>query len=441
MPTPSARSPSTPSIVWPILVLVLASVMLATAVIFVVTFSGPPPRDPPRGLTIIAAAMRTGRQPPAAEPPLTIRTSTQAPTPDRSGRFPLRTNAEIAAQLARAMHADPRDVRAFTSLQPLGIPDAFVGHFLFAWRTGDTWRVIENASPPWFRRWHWKTLAAMLLTLVALALPAWALARTISRPLRLLADAAEQARAGAARPAFPTGGPAEVRALTAAVSDMQDRLIEHAESRTRMLAAIAHDLGTPLARLAFWVEHLPERARDRAVGDLDEMRAMIGDVLAFSRDEAGARDATLVEVGSLLDSLAQDMAVQSGEIEGAAVALGAGPRAVVRGDPRQLRRAFANLIGNALRYGGSAAVTWRVAEGEVLVLIEDEGPGIDPALADKLFEPFVRGEESRSRATGGTGLGLTIVRAILTRHGGRVRLANRTERGAVATVALPLART
>lgn len=430
MPAPSARS-----IVWPILALVLASVGLATAVIFVVTFSGPPPRDPPRGLQSIARAMTTGEQPIQPGPKLTVRTTAAEPRIGGDHGFPLRDNPVIRAQLARLLHADAKDVRAWTSLQPPGIPDAFVGRFLFAWRTSAGWRVVENARPPWFLRWHWTTLAAMLLTLLALAPLAWALARTLSRPLRQLADAAEQARAGAARPAFPTGGPAEVRALTGAVSAMHDRLVEHAESRTRMLAAIAHDLGTPLARLSFWVEHLPERARDRAGADIDEMRAMIGDVLGFARDEAGERDATLVELGSLLDSLAQDMGV-----DGARVEFEPGPRAVVRGDPRQLRRAFANLVGNALRYGGSAAIAWGVAGGEVLVRVTDDGPGIDPALADRLFEPFVRGEESRNRATGGTGLGLTIVRAILTRHGGRVTLANRVEGGAVATVALPLVR-
>ena len=336
MPAPSARS-----IVWPILALVLASVGLATAVIFVVTFSGPPPRDPPRGLQSIARAMTTGEQPIQPGPKLTVRTTAAEPRIGGDHGFPLRDNPVIRAQLARLLHADAKDVRAWTSLQPPGIPDAFVGRFLFAWRTSAGWRVVENARPPWFLRWHWTTLAAMLLTLLALAPLAWALARTLSRPLRQLADAAEQARAGAARPAFPTGGPAEVRALTGAVSAMHDRLVEHAESRTRMLAAIAHDLGTPLARLSFWVEHLPERARDRAGADIDEMRAMIGDVLGFARDEAGERDATLVELGSLLDSLAQDMGG-----DGARVEFIAGPALRVRLDrSRQIEDEVVEALG------------------------------------------------------------------------------------------------
>ena len=424
------------SIAWPIFALVIASVFLATIVYFVVTFSGPPPRDPPRGLTAIARTLGTGRQPTDHGPPLMIRTVTKPPRPGLAERWPMRADPAMATRLARLLGVPTDNIIAYTGRRPPGIPYAFVGRFMFARRTNEGWLVVENRVPPGFLHWHWKTLGAMLLTLVALAIPAWAIARTISRPLRQLARAAEQARAGAEKPPFPAGGPAEVRALTDAVSAMHDRLADHAEQRTRMLAAIAHDLGTPLSRLAFWVEQLPDAARDRATADIDEMRAMIADVLGFARDEAGERDSTLVDLGSLLDVLVEDM----GAIDGAEVTLDAGPRAVVRGDPRALRRAFTNLVGNALRYGGSAAVSWRVENGVAIVEVEDRGPGIDAAQAERLFEPFVRGEASRNRATGGTGLGLTIVRAILARHQGSVTLANRTGGGAVATVRLPLGR-
>ena len=225
-----------------------------------------------------------------------------------------------------------------------------------------------------------------------------------------------------------------MRALTTAVADMHDRLARHAEQRTAMLAAIAHDMGTPLSRLAFWIEQLPEEARNRAVADIDEMRAMISDTLGFARDEAGERDASLVELGSLLDSVVEDMSVG-----GAAVSLSPGSRAVVRGDPRALRRVFANLIGNAIRYGGAARVNWATEEAVVTIRVEDDGPGIDPTQAERLFDPFVRGDPSRNRATGGTGLGLAIARAIIARHEGQVSLANRECGGAIATVTLPLA--
>jgi two-component system, OmpR family, sensor kinase len=128
-------------------------------------------------------------------------------------------------------------------------------------------------------------------------------------------------------------------------------------------------------------------------------------------------------------------------VGGAAVTVAAGPRAVVSGDPSGLRRLFANLIGNALRYGDSAVLAWRIEDGRVTVTVADRGPGIDPAQAERLFEPFVRGDPSRNRSTGGTGLGLAIVRSIAARHGGTAALANRDDAaGAVATVTLPLAR-
>ncbi len=125
-------------------------------------------------------------------------------------------------------------------------------------------------------------------------------------------------------------------------------------------------------------------------------------------------------------------------VGGAAVELAPGSRAVVRGDPRGLRRLFANLVGNAIRYGERSEVSWSIADGCAVVLVEDRGPGIDPAEADRLFEPFVRGEASRSRATGGTGLGLAIVRAIASRHGGQATLENRNGGGARARVSLPI---
>ncbi|WP_298672850.1 ATP-binding protein [uncultured Sphingomonas sp.] len=419
------------SIAAPIVVLVLGAVMLTAVVLFAVTFNGPPPKDPPRGIASIAFALRTGRQPGDPGLPLRIYTADRAPIP----MGPQHLDADAARRLSHALHVPQEDVVALIVRTPRGIPSAFVGGFAFGWRTPGGWRIVEGRPGPRFSNWHSRTLVAMSITVLLLSIPAWWIARVISGPLRRLANAADQARAGAAPPVFPAGGPAEVRALTTAVADMHDRLAHHAEQRTAMLAAIAHDMGTPLSRLAFWIEQLPDTARDRASADIDEMRAMISDTLGFARDEAGERDATLVELGSLLDSVVEDMS-----IGGAAVSLSPGPRAVVRGDPRALRRVFANLIGNAIRYGGTARLNWAVADAAATIHIEDDGPGIDPAQAERLFDPFVRGDPSRNRATGGTGLGLAIARAIVIRHEGHVSLANRECGGAIATVTLPLAR-
>lgn len=422
------------SIAAPILALAIAAVALATAVLFAVTFSGPPPRMPARGVENIAAILRTGAQRPGPGPRLHVFTARTPPAPAGV----LHRDERARARLARALGVPAAQVVALTDDRVRGFEDAFFGDFAFARAVPGGWRVVKSPRMPRFTPWHLKTLAAMLLTLALLAVPAWLIARAISRPLRELARAAERARAGAARPDFPAGGPAEVRALTAAVSAMHDRLYHHAEQRTAMLAAIAHDLGTPLSRLAFWIEQLPDGARERAAADIDEMRAMIAETLRFARDEAGARDQTRVELGSLLESLADDMAAGRAD---AAVTVSPGPRAVVRGDPVGLRRVFANLADNAVRYGGAAAIGWEIDGAEVVVRVADPGPGLGGQDAERLFEPFVRGDPSRNRATGGTGLGLAIVRSIAGRHGGTVTLADRGDAaGAMATVRLPLAR-
>jgi len=233
---------------------------------------------------------------------------------------------------------------------------------------------------------------------------------------------------------MPQDGVGEVRVLSRAISHMHDRLSRHAEGRTTMLAAIAHDLGTPLSRLAFWIEQLPEEARVRADADLEEMRAMLGAVLRFARDESKPDANARIELGSLLDSLTEDM-----NVTGAPVTITPGARAIVRGDPQALRRLFANLVENAIRYGQSASVAWAIDDNAVTVTIDDEGPGFDPTADDRLFDPFVRGDPSRNRETGGTGLGLAIVRSIAEAHRGSVSLDNHPGGGRVR-VTLPLDR-
>ena len=421
------------SIAWPIFALVIASVLVATAIYFVVTFSGPPPRDPPHGIEGIAFLLRTGEQPGGRGQRLRLREDSAPPRP----RDNEQANIPAARKIAAALGVPHDQVVAFAAPQPPWLLDAFIDGFSIGWRSDGRWHIVESPPRMVFTRWHWITLASMLAAILALAIPAWGLSRAISRPLRRLARAAEDARAGTALAPLPTGGSREVRELAAALSTMHGRLARHAEGRTTMLGAIAHDLGTPLSRLAFWVEQLPDESRTRAIADIDEMRAMIAGALRFARDEGGEQQAVRVDLGSLLDSLAEDMAVA-----GAAVALVPGPRAVVRGDPGALRRLFVNLVENAVRYGMSAAIGWRIVGGSVEVTVDDRGPGIDPTQAERLFEAFVRGDPSRNRSTGGTGLGLAIVRSIATRHGGEAGLENRAgpgkDRGARAWVTLPL---
>ncbi|WP_298813769.1 ATP-binding protein [uncultured Sphingomonas sp.] len=415
------------TIAWPIFALVIVSVVVVATTIFAVTFSGPPPRRLGQSLSTVTQALRTGETPRAAGPDLSVTTRDAPPAPVRS----MRVDPIARQALATSLGMRPDDIIAYTrrpSPQEMG---AFGPDFVLARRTASGWRVVETARP-WLAPWHIKTLLAMLISVIALAIPAWLIAQAISRPVRAVARAAERARAGAELSTLPSGGAREVRALSNAVASMHERLAKHAEGRTTMLAAIAHDLGTPLSRLAFRVEQLPEAARDRAAADIAEMRGLIAAALSFARDEAvGARER--LDLGSLLESLADDVADA-----GSAVTVTPGPRAIIRGDSVALRRLFGNLVENAVRYGQQAAIAWWIESGLVVVTIDDHGPGVDPAQVERLFEPFVRGDPSRNRATGGTGLGLAIVRSIAARHDGEALLENGPT-GARARVTLPLA--
>ncbi|GGB36116.1 two-component sensor histidine kinase [Sphingomonas metalli] len=411
------------SIAWPIFALVLASVVVAVTAIFLVTFSGPPPRRAGIDTRLIVAALRGGE----GAGRLRAEQRTAPPNPGR----PFHPDAEAQARIAGVLDVRASDVRAYSMRPPRGPGEEFGRDFVLAVRRDGGWRVVETERPL-LAPWHVQTLMVMLIVVAVFGGLGWVVAQLISRPVRAVARAAQDARAGASLPPLPVGGPREVRDLSRAVGAMHARLAAHAEGRTTMLAAIAHDMGTPLARLAFRVQQLPDAARERAEADIAEMRAMIADALSFARDERVEAEAR-IDLGSLLDSLVQDR--REG---GAAVTLQPGPRAVVRGDSGALRRLFDNLIGNAVRYGDRAELGWRTTGDRVEIWVDDHGPGIDPATVERLFEPFVRGDPSRNRATGGAGLGLAIVRSIVARHGGDAVLENGTT-GARARVTLPLA--
>ncbi|WP_404371467.1 ATP-binding protein [Sphingomonas sp. MMS24-J45] len=418
------RSPSgsAPSIAVSIFALVLAALIAAMVAFFLVTFNGPPPKDPPRSLESIASALRTGTPPHDPGPPLSISDRPTAPTGQNRAHA-----GEV--RLATILGVSADRVKIFAEPQPDDIGSAFVGDFAAGLRRGATWRIVSNPPRALITRWHLVTLGAMLGLVLLLAVPTWRIARALSRPLRQLADTAIHARAGVPLGTIPEGGASEVRDLSRAVAAMHHRLTQDAQGRTTMLAAIAHDVGTPLSRLAFRIEQLPDNSRTRALADIEEMRAMLAAALRFARDEASERADQRLDLGSLLDSLCEDMAAT-----GAPVALTPGARVIVRGDPAALRRMFGNLVENAVRYGNTAAVGWVLDLDTVTVTIDDHGPGFDAGHSLRLFEPFVRGDPSRNRDTGGTGLGLAIVRAIVEAHRGVVTLENHAGGGRVRVV-------
>lgn len=271
-------------------------------------------------------------------------------------------------------------------------------------------------------------------TAIILAVSIWAVRRAV-QPLAMFAAAAERLGRDVNASPLHDEGPREVRRAALAFNEMQKRLRAFIRDRTQMLAAISHDLRTPLTRLRLRAELIEDEDEQRKmIADLDAMGAMIDAALAFARDEAAGEKTVALDLAVLLQTVCEAAADAGGIATYHGLA-----HATCVGRPLALRRAFTNLVDNALIYGGQARVGLAVAGGELVVTVDDDGPGVPEEELERVFEPFRRLEASRNRATGGTGLGLALVRAAIATHGGTVRLANRPEGGLRARVVLPAA--
>ncbi len=294
------------------------------------------------------------------------------------------------------------------------------------------WATVE---PPrgWIDPWQARLLIALGLTMLLLAPLVWWMARRLTRPIRAFAQAAERLGADPDAEPLTPSGPSEVRTAIAAFNDMQASIRDHMRQRTQTIAAIAHDLRTPLTRLRFRAEQSPAGLRDKMAADVEEMDALIAQAMAFVRGEAQAERSERLD----LSALAADCAAGFAET-GAAVTFAGDGVLPVQGDPAALRRAVTNLIDNAVKFAGSARVQATRQGDRAVIIVSDNGPGLPEAELDAVFEPFHRGERSRNRQTGGAGLGLAVARQAARAAGGEVTLANRTGGGLAARLSMPL---
>jgi hypothetical protein len=373
--------------------------------------------DLPAGLTAtLDDAPRTTSHPP---PPFMAR-GPGAPPPRAMMRGP--------------PHMRPREVLVSGSGAPGGL--------VIAMRLPDA----PDAGPQWLnfvgrlptpRPWHGETfLLAFAVMSVSVALLSFWAVRRLTRPVASLAAAAERLGRDVNAPPLPETGPLEVRQAAASFNTMAARIKRFVDDRTAMLAAIGHDLRTPITRMKLRAEFVDDaEQRAKMLADLDEMERMIAATMAFARDDAANEPPAALDLAQLLRTVADEANDVAGH---EAVTVQAPAHMVVQARPMAMKRALSNLVGNAVAYAGSCRLrTETPMPGVLRIGIEDDGPGIPEAEIERVFLPFHRVERSRSRDTGGIGLGLPIARNIFRAHGGDVVLANRRPTGLLATATLP----
>jgi signal transduction histidine kinase len=271
-----------------------------------------------------------------------------------------------------------------------------------------------------------------LMSAIILAVSVWAV-RRVTAPLASLSTAAERLGNDLHAPPIPESGTIETRQASRAFNTMQARLRSLIENRTRMLAAISHDLRTPLTLLRLRSETVENPAeRERMLATIDEMDSMVGATLQFARDEAKTEPRRPTDVAALVQSVVDDLADA-----GLPVAMEPAEPVVLDCTPDALKRAVRNLLDNAVKHGNSAKVAIEAAPKSIAITIDDEGPGIPEHELTRVLQPFYRVEASRSRDGGGIGLGLAIAQSIVEAHRGELKLVNRTAGGLQASILLP----
>jgi signal transduction histidine kinase len=281
----------------------------------------------------------------------------------------------------------------------------------------------------------WLPLVNVLLASSGIAVGAFFVSRSLTRPLGRLAEAADALGADVRAPAVKEEGPLETRQVAQAFNVMRERLIRHLDSHSALLASMSHDMRTPLTRLRLRAEEIEdESARARFVADLDELTVLVDSTLRLMRGQVRAGEKGPVDVADLLHELRREW-----QEVGIEVSLSIQGQCTLTGHRLSLKRALNNLIENALKFGGQAEVEGRLEPELARIWVRDRGPGIPEDQLQRVFEPFYRVESSRSRDTGGSGLGLAIALDAIQAHRGSLQLRNREGGGLEAAVTLPFA--
>ena len=296
-----------------------------------------------------------------------------------------------------------------------------------------TWASFETQLSQAAADLPWRVLLTLAILLAAVLLLSYVAVRWVTRPLNVLASAADALGHDINRPPLPESGPIEVSRAARAFNTMQASLVRLIDERTRLLTAMSHDLKTPITRMRLRTELLEnDSLREKFEKDLVEMETMVTQTLEFMRGVTHREPEQPVDIMALLESLQAD-----NEAMGRTVTIDGRVTRPFSAVPQLLKRCISNLIDNATVYGQRAEIRVDECPSELILHIRDHGPGIPDAELERVFEPFIRLEGSRSRETGGTGLGLSIARNIARAHEGEVRLRNHENGGLEAILTLP----
>jgi signal transduction histidine kinase len=307
--------------------------------------------------------------------------------------------------------------------------------YFAAVQLGDaSWVVFTAPARVWGLGVPARIGLGLALLIISIAAVSTVATFQLAHPIREFTDALRRFGTDPRAAPIPESGPREVRASIRAFNAMQAQIQRFVDHRTAMLAAISHDLRTPLTRMRLRGEFVEDEAqRARLFRDVDEMQTMIESALAFFRDDFEGEETTTFDLPELLRTIAEGYSDRGCEIT-----YNGTEHVTFRGRPFALKRALENLVDNAVKYGREPELELRCSEQRFVVVVRDSGPGIPPEAAEKVFTPFYRLERSRNRATGGAGLGLTSAQAVVRGHGGEISLRNRPTGGLEVEVILPV---
>jgi signal transduction histidine kinase len=417
--------------------LVVASIvaihLILTAIFLIHRPDQPDPQSDRGHSQLVAAAQLLGTAPAAER---------QGLFTDIARAFPqLHIELLAASPVAAASEPDSPDLRSLRRRLGSGYRIFPLGHQEDTHKIGialpDGTMVSAKILPGLRPRPFWigPWMITVLFAVVSVTLLGLWTARALTAPLSSFAKAAENFSLNGAAAPLPERGPEEIRSVAKALNRMRERITTLIDDRTKMLAAISHDLRTPITRMRLRSEFIEDDAhRSRMLDDLDQMRSMLESVLSFLRNDRKLEPMTLADIATTLQLVTDQFA----DI-GHKVAYDGPEHAMATVRPDDLRRSVTNLVENAVRFGGETTIRLKVSPDTVTIEVEDDGPGISDARKEVMLEPFVRGDDARNMdEAAGFGLGLSIARSIVLAHGGELSLNDRQPHGLIVRIELPV---